>query len=70
MPLLTPSQRPSYASVIRHRTDEERSSVYERLVELEEAAKAAKRGIHSNKVRQRGAAELLCGRIADMQPAA
>lgn len=38
-----------YASVIRHRTDEERSSVYERLMELEEAAKAAKRGIHSSK---------------------
>ena len=37
--------------MIRHRTDEERSSVYERLMELEEAAKAAKRGIHSNKVR-------------------
>ncbi|GBF98194.1 hypothetical protein Rsub_10694 [Raphidocelis subcapitata] len=38
-----------FASVIRHRTDEERSGVYERLLELEEAAKAAKRGIHSNK---------------------
>jgi hypothetical protein len=40
---------PSFASVIRHRTDEERSGVYERLLELEEAAKAAKRGIHSSK---------------------
>lgn len=28
-----------YASVIRHRTDEERSCVYERLVECEELAK-------------------------------
>lgn len=38
-----------FASVIRHRTDEERSSVYEKLMELEEAAKTAKRGMHSNK---------------------
>jgi len=38
-----------YASVIRHRSDEERSSVYERLLELEEMAKSAKRGIHSSK---------------------
>ncbi|KAI8465187.1 MAG: hypothetical protein J3K34DRAFT_473642 [Monoraphidium minutum] len=33
-----------YATVIRHRTDEERSGVYEKLMALEEAAKAAKRG--------------------------
>eukprot|EP00879_Flechtneria_rotunda_P013848 GHRR01014464.1.p1 GENE.GHRR01014464.1~~GHRR01014464.1.p1 ORF type:complete len:545 (+),score=253.02 GHRR01014464.1:424-2058(+) len=38
-----------YASVVRHRTDEERSSVYEALVDLEEKAKQAKRGIHSSK---------------------
>lgn len=38
-----------FATVIRHRTDEERSSVYERLIELEEAAKTAKRGVHSSK---------------------
>ena len=38
-----------FAAVVRHRTDEERASVYERLVELEAAAKAAKRGVHSAK---------------------
>ncbi|KAF8068404.1 elongation factor G [Scenedesmus sp. PABB004] len=38
-----------FASVIRHRSDEERSSVYEALVDLEEKAKQAKRGIHSSK---------------------
>ncbi|KIY93252.1 transcriptional coactivator-like protein, partial [Monoraphidium neglectum] len=42
-----------FATVIRHRTDEERSSVYERLIELEEAAKTAKRGLHSNKASKR-----------------
>lgn len=35
--------------VIRHRSDEERSCIYERLIEVEEMAKAAKRGLHSNK---------------------
>jgi staphylococcal nuclease domain-containing protein 1 len=37
------------ATVIRHRADEERSSVYERLVQLEESAKKGKRGLHSPK---------------------
>jgi len=44
-----PQPRRSFATVIRHRTDEERSSVYERLIELEAAAKTAKRGVHSSK---------------------
>jgi hypothetical protein len=38
-----------FASVARHRSDEERSRVYEKLLELEELAKAAKRGMHSSK---------------------
>ena len=38
-----------FAAVVRHRSDEERSSVYERLVECEEMAKSAKRGLHSSK---------------------
>lgn len=38
-----------FADVIRHRSDEERSSVYETLLELEEKAKQAKRGKHSSK---------------------
>jgi staphylococcal nuclease domain-containing protein 1 len=38
-----------FAAVARHRSDEERSRVYETLLELEEGAKAAKRGIHSSK---------------------
>lgn len=38
-----------FASVVRHRSDEERSSVYEKLMELEEMAKKAKKGIHSTK---------------------
>lgn len=38
-----------FASVVRHRSDEERSCIYERLVEVEELAKQAKRGQHSNK---------------------
>lgn len=38
-----------FARVVRHHSDEERSSVYEKLLELAEAAIAAKRGIHSNK---------------------
>jgi staphylococcal nuclease domain-containing protein 1 len=37
------------ATVIRHRADEERSSVYERLMQLEELAKKGKRGLHSAK---------------------
>lgn len=37
------------SQVVRHRTDEERSSVYERLVECEELAKGSKRGVHSAK---------------------
>jgi staphylococcal nuclease domain-containing protein 1 len=35
--------------VIRHRNDEERSSVYPKLLELQEAAKAAKKGIFSGR---------------------
>lgn len=38
-----------FAAVTRHRSDEERSRVYEKLLELEELAKAAKRGVHSSK---------------------
>ncbi|KAG2441222.1 hypothetical protein HYH02_010066 [Chlamydomonas schloesseri] len=38
-----------YATVIKHRTDEERSGVYERLVACEELAKSSKRGLHSAK---------------------
>jgi staphylococcal nuclease domain-containing protein 1 len=32
-----------YADVVRHRSDEERSSVYETLLELEEKAKQVRR---------------------------
>ncbi|GFH12962.1 ribonuclease [Haematococcus lacustris] len=38
-----------FANVIKHRMDEERSSVYEKLVECEELAKNAKRGVFSAK---------------------
>ncbi|EFJ43941.1 hypothetical protein VOLCADRAFT_95870 [Volvox carteri f. nagariensis] len=38
-----------FATVIKHRTDEERSCVYERLVACEELAKSSKRGVHSSK---------------------
>ncbi|KXZ48282.1 hypothetical protein GPECTOR_29g59 [Gonium pectorale] len=38
-----------FATVIKHRTDEERSSVYEKLVACEEMAKSSKRGVHSAK---------------------
>mmetsp|Transcript_6774 Transcript_6774/g.14968 ORF Transcript_6774/g.14968 Transcript_6774/m.14968 type:complete len:971 (+) Transcript_6774:79-2991(+) len=38
-----------FAQVVRHRSDEERSCVYERLLECEELAKSSKRGIHSTK---------------------
>ncbi|GAX85627.1 hypothetical protein CEUSTIGMA_g13042.t1 [Chlamydomonas eustigma] len=38
-----------FAQVVRHRSDEERSHVYDKLLECEELAKQAKRGIHSNK---------------------
>ncbi|KAL6757416.1 hypothetical protein V8C86DRAFT_2625605 [Haematococcus lacustris] len=38
-----------FANVIKHRMDEERSSVYEKLVECEELAKNAKRGVFSTK---------------------
>eukprot|EP00882_Tetradesmus_deserticola_P005631 GHRQ01005927.1.p1 GENE.GHRQ01005927.1~~GHRQ01005927.1.p1 ORF type:complete len:442 (+),score=261.50 GHRQ01005927.1:56-1327(+) len=38
-----------YADVVRHRSDEERSSVYETLLDLEEKAKQAKRGKHSSR---------------------
>lgn len=38
-----------FAQVIKHRSDEERSSVYEQLVECEKLAQQAKRGMHSAK---------------------
>ncbi|GLI65134.1 hypothetical protein VaNZ11_008590 [Volvox africanus] len=38
-----------FATVIKHRTDEERSCVYERLMACEELAKSSKRGVHSAK---------------------
>jgi hypothetical protein len=38
-----------FATVIKHRTDEERSGVYERLVACEELARSSKRGVHSAK---------------------
>eukprot|EP00798_Chlamydomonas_sp_ICE-L_P007216 gene7216-323_t len=38
-----------FATVVKHRAEEERSCVYERLVECEEMAKGAKRGLHSPK---------------------
>ncbi|GLC57824.1 hypothetical protein PLESTB_001270800 [Pleodorina starrii] len=38
-----------FATVIKHRTDEERSCVYERLVACEELARSSKRGVHSAK---------------------
>ncbi|KAG2491495.1 hypothetical protein HYH03_010073 [Edaphochlamys debaryana] len=38
-----------FATVIKHRTDEERSCVYEKLVACEELAKSSKRGLHSAK---------------------
>ena len=41
--------RKGYASVVRHRSDEERSHIYEKLVEAEEAAKQERLGIHSGK---------------------
>ena len=40
---------PPPPQVIRHRSDEERSGVYDKLLECEELAKGAKRGLHSNK---------------------
>ena len=40
---------PQPTQVVRHRSDEERSSVYDKLLECEELAKGAKRGIHSAK---------------------
>ncbi|GFR42157.1 hypothetical protein Agub_g3009 [Astrephomene gubernaculifera] len=38
-----------FATVIKHRTDEERSCVYEKLMECEELARSSKRGLHSPK---------------------
>lgn len=38
-----------FASAQKHRTDEERSCIYERLLAAEEKAKAGKVGIHSGK---------------------
>ncbi|CAD7701107.1 unnamed protein product, partial [Ostreobium quekettii] len=37
------------ASVVRHRTDEERSSIYDKLLEAEEEAKKARKNLHSGK---------------------
>ncbi|KAG1657494.1 hypothetical protein FOA52_008370 [Chlamydomonas sp. UWO 241] len=38
-----------FAAVVRHRADEERSGVYDKLLECEELAKGAKRGVHGTK---------------------
>ncbi|KAF5838613.1 hypothetical protein DUNSADRAFT_2521 [Dunaliella salina] len=38
-----------FASVIKHRGEEERSCIYDRLMEVENMARSAKRGIHSAK---------------------
>ena len=38
-----------FASVVKHRSDEERSQVYDKLLECEDLAKQAKRGMHSQK---------------------
>lgn len=38
-----------WATLVRHNSDEERSSIYEELVEFEAAAKAGKKGMHSGK---------------------
>eukprot|EP00210_Caulerpa_lentillifera_P002078 g1993.t1 len=38
-----------FANVARHRTDDERSQIYDRLMTAEETAKSSKRNIHSGK---------------------
>lgn len=38
-----------FATVVRHRSDEERSGVYEQLIQLEELSKQGKKGLHGTK---------------------